>query len=79
MNAFRTHAVVQDDGKVVVDHIPLKTGQHVEVLVLSPDLATLPDKEDLRSKLLAAPCLTEEELSGVEEVREWLANWPNGS
>lgn len=77
MNAYRTHAVVQNDGRVVLDRVPMKAGQEVEVLLLAPSIGELPAGKGrgLQAALLNSPTLSDEEVRRIEEAQQWLAKW----
>ena len=77
MNAYRTHAVVESDGRIILDRLPMKAGQEVEVLLLAPNIDKLPEGRGrgLQAALLKSPTLSDDDLRRIEEAREWLSKW----
>ena len=49
--AHRIEAVLSEDGKLMLDHLPFQAGQTVEVIVLPISRATVPS-HTLRGKVL---------------------------
>jgi hypothetical protein len=49
--AHRIEAVLAEDGKLLLDHLPFQAGQTVEVIILPASRPTLPD-HSLRGTVL---------------------------
>jgi hypothetical protein len=50
MRAFKTDAVVEDDGMVFVEGLPVRAGQRVQIIVLLPDEVIPTDRYPLRGR-----------------------------
>lgn len=42
--AYRIEAVLSEDGKLLLDHLPFRAGQRVEVIILPADQVTSTDQ-----------------------------------
>lgn len=51
MEAYRLETVIQKDGSLILNHLPLKAGANVEVVILvQPAPSSRPDRYPLRGK-----------------------------
>jgi hypothetical protein len=51
MQAYRLETVIQKDGSLILNHLPLKAGSNVEVVILvQPVPSSHPDRYPLRGK-----------------------------
>jgi hypothetical protein len=71
MNAIRIHTTVEQDGEIHVANLPLKKGQHIEVILLAENTSDSP------TEFLTAQGLLESEIVGMWRDRSDIADSPD--
>lgn len=78
MQAYKTFVTIQHPNQVVLDNLPFKEGQQVEILVLAKDEQSQLQVQQLKSLFTATQSLPQIKLLSEEEILDEIRAFRSG-
>ncbi|MDX2043744.1 MAG: hypothetical protein SF097_21180 [Acidobacteriota bacterium] len=78
MQAYKTFVTIQHPNQIVLDNLPFKEGQQVEILVLAKDELSQPQVQQLKSLFTETQSLPQIKSLSEEEILDEIRAYRSG-